>query len=236
MQNYTNLQNLNDFPKKKKDGTQYELSARITELSNQLSPNLKSENQPSTDPKINTTLQFALLAMEEAEKRIKRQETRIKQLESLSVTDELTQLLNRRGFLQQFQLSLSTSRRNKTGGSLMILDLDKFKQINDTYGHLAGDEVLKNVGIAISTVVRESDIVGRIGGDEFSILMPGASPVTVTKRISEIRSAISKVEFSWNHKNLIINGSIGRCDYLGHENEQEILNFADTSMYKQKAS
>ena len=68
----------------------------------------------------------------------------------------------------------------------MILDLDKFKQINDTYGHLAGDDVLKNVGIAISTVVRESDIVGRIGGDEFSILMPGASPVTVTKRISNI--------------------------------------------------
>ena len=236
MQNYTNLQNLNDIPKKKKDGTQYELSARITELSNQLSPNLKSENQPSTDPKINTTLQFALLAMEEAEKRIKRQETRIKQLESLSVTDELTQLLNRRGFLQQFQLSLSTSRRNKTGGSLMILDLDKFKQINDTYGHLAGDDVLKNVGIAISTVVRESDIVGRIGGDEFSILMPGASPVTVTKRISQIRSAISKVKFSWNHKNLIINGSIGRWDYLGHENEQEILDFADISMYKQKAS
>ena len=236
MQNYTNLQKLNDFPKKKKDGTHYELSARITELSNQLSPNLKSENQPSTDLKINTTRQFALLAMEEAEKRIKRQETRIKQLESLSVTDELTQLLNRRGFLQQFQLSLSISRRNKTGGSLMILDLDKFKQINDTYGHLAGDEVLKNVGIAISTVVRESDIVGRIGGDEFSILMPGASPVTVTKRISQIRSAMSKMNFPWNHKNLIISGSIGRYDYLGQENEQEILNFADTSMYKQKAS
>ena len=215
MQNYTNLQRPNDFPKKKKDSTQYELFARITELSNQLSPNVKSENQPSTDSKINTTLQFALLAMEEAEKRIKRQETRIKQLESLSVTDELTQLFNRRGFLQQFQFSLSISRRNKTGGSLMILDLDKFKQINDTYGHSAGDEVLKNVGVAISTVVRESDIVGRIGGDEFSILMPGASPVTVTKRISQIHSAISKVKFSWNHKNLIINGSIGRCDYLG---------------------
>jgi GGDEF domain-containing protein len=66
--------------------------------------------------------------------------------------------------------------------------------------------------------------------------MPGASPVTVTKRISQIRSAISELQFSWNHKKLIISGSIGRCDYLGHENEQEILNFADTSMYKQKAS
>lgn len=236
MQNYTNLQKINDFPHTKKDSAQYNLSARVTELSNLLSPSLKSKNQSSTDLEINTTLQFALLAMEEAEKRIKRQEARIKQLESLSVTDELTQLLNRRGFLQQFQFSLSISRRNKTGGSLMILDLDKFKQINDTYGHLAGDEVLKNVGIAISTVVRESDIVGRIGGDEFSILLPGASPVTVTKRISQIRSAISELQFSWNHKNFIISGSIGRCDYLGHENEQEILNFADTSMYKQKAS
>ena len=84
--------------------------------------------------------------------------------------------------------------------------------------------------------MRESDIVGRIGGDEFSILMPGASPVTVTKRISQIRSAISKMNFPWNHNNLFISGSIGRCDYLGQENEQEILNFADTSMYKQKAS
>ena len=114
MQNYGNLQKPGNFLHRKKDLTQYDLSARITELSNQLSPNLKSENQPSTALKINTTLQFALLAMEEAEKRIKRQETRIKQLESLSVTDELTQLLNRRGFLQQFQLSLSISRRNKT--------------------------------------------------------------------------------------------------------------------------
>ena len=78
----------------------------------------------------------------------------------MSVTDEISQLFNRLGFLQQFQISLSISQRNKTGGSLMILDLDKFKQINDTYGHLAGDDVLKNVGIAISTVVRESDIVG----------------------------------------------------------------------------
>ena len=236
MQNHINLQKPSDFPHRKKDLTQDNLSARITELSNQLSPSLKLKDQLATDSELNTTLQLALLAMEEAEKRIKRQETRIKQLESLSVTDELTQLFNRRGFLQQFQISLSISQRNKTGGSLMILDLDKFKQINDTYGHLAGDEVLKNVGIAISTVVRESDIVGRIGGDEFSILMPGASPVTVTKRISQIRSAMSKMNFPWNHKNLIISGSIGRYDYLGQENEQEILNFADTSMYKQKAS
>ena len=236
MQNYSSLQNFTGLSQVEKEVTQYELSARITELSNLISPSHTSKSQPSTDPEINTTLQFALLAMEEAEKRIKRQEIRIKHLESLAVTDELTQLLNRRGFLQQFQYSLSISRRSNTGGSLMVLDLDKFKQINDTYGHSAGDDVLQNVVISISKVVRESDIVGRIGGDEFSILMPGASPVTVMKRISQIHSAISDINFPWNYKNITIRSSIGRYDYQADENEQEILNLADTNMYEQKVS
>lgn len=234
MQNYSSLQNFTGLSQVEKEVTQYELSARITELSNLISPSHTSKSQPSTDPKITTTLQFALLAMEEAEKRIKRQEIRIKHLESLSVTDELTQLLNRRGFLQQFQYSLSISRRNNTGGSLMILDLDKFKQINDTYGHSAGDDVLQNVGVSIARVVRESDIVGRIGGDEFSILMPGANPMTVRKRISQIHSAIGGMKFPWNYQNITIRASIGRCDYTGQENEHEIFNVADTSMYEQK--
>ena len=236
MQNYSSLQTFTGFSQAENEETRYKLSARITELSNLISPSHTQKGQPSTNLEINTTLQFALLAMEEAEKRIKRQEMRIKHLESLSVTDELTQLLNRRGFLQQFQYSLSISRRNNTGGSLMILDLDKFKQINDTYGHSAGDDVLQNVGVSISKVVRESDIVGRIGGDEFSILMPGASPMTVTKRILQIHSAISEMKFPWNHQNIIIKGSIGRYDYQAQENEQEILNVADNNMYEQKVS
>ncbi len=236
MQNYSSLQTFTGFSQAENEETRYKLSARITELSNLISTSHTPKGQPSTDLEINTTLQFALLAMEEAEKRIKRQEIRIKHLESLSVTDELTQLLNRRGFLQQFQYSLSISRRSNTGGSLMVLDLDKFKQINDTYGHSAGDDVLQNVGFSISKVVRESDIVGRIGGDEFSILMPGASPVTVMKRISQIHSAISDIKFPWNYKNITIRGSIGRYDYQSQENEQEILNLADTNMYEQKVS
>ena len=236
MQNYSSLQTFTGFSQAENEETRYKLSARITELSNLISTSHTPKGQPSTDLEINTTLQFALLAMEEAEKRIKRQEIRIKHLESLSVTDELTQLLNRRGFLQRFQCSLSISRRNNTGGSLMILDLDKFKQINDTYGHSAGDDVLQNVGVSISKVVRESDIVGRIGGDEFSILMPGANSMTVTKRISQIHSAISDMKFPWNYQNITIRGSIGRCDYQSQENEQEILKIADTNMYKQKAS
>ena len=66
--------------------------------------------------------------------------------------------------------------------------------------------------------------------------MPGASPMTVTKRISQIHSAISDMVFPWNYKNITITGSIGRHDYQAQENEQEILNVADTNMYEQKVS
>jgi hypothetical protein len=82
MQNYSSLQNFTGLSQVEKEATPYELSARITELSNLISPSHTPKSQPATDPEINTTLQFALLAMEEAEKRIKRQEIRIQHLES----------------------------------------------------------------------------------------------------------------------------------------------------------
>jgi diguanylate cyclase (GGDEF)-like protein len=82
--------------------------------------------------------------------------------------------------------------------------------------------------------VRDTDFVGRIGGDEFSILMPGATRKTVTSRITRIHTAINKLHFPWNDKNLSIKASIGRYDYASAEKEQDILDYADANMYKQK--
>ena len=109
-------------------------------------------------------LNLALLAMTEAEKRIDRQQKRIKQLEKLSITDELTKLLNRRGFLAQLKRTLSSSKRSGVGGSLVMLDLDRFKNINDRYGHIAGDKLLQKVANSLKLRVRDSDAIGRLGG------------------------------------------------------------------------
>jgi diguanylate cyclase (GGDEF)-like protein len=214
--------------------TSHDLSIPINQLTKMLSPKDLLDKYDQTNTELDKTLKYVLLAMAEAEKRITRQENRIKYLESLSVTDELTQLLNRRGFLMQFRYSLSISRRTKTGGALMILDLDGFKNINDSYGHAAGDNVLEYLGSCLSTNVRDTDFVGRIGGDEFSILMPGATRKTVTSRITRIHNAINKLHFPWNDKNLSIKASIGRYDYGSAEKEQDILDYADANMYKQK--
>jgi diguanylate cyclase (GGDEF)-like protein len=213
----------------------HDLSTIITHLSNIQSYQKITARQPSLDTETEDAINFALIAMAEAEKRIERQKKRIKYLESLSVTDELTQLLNRRGFMKQLRYSLSITRRSKVGGSLMILDLNKFKEINDEYGHSAGDSLLKSIGSCLLEIVRETDVVGRIGGDEFSILMPGAGPGIVTKRINEIHNSINQLKFQWNKKNLHISISIGRCDYDSNDNENQILEVADLSMYRQKA-
>src|SRR5260370_29688258 len=119
-------------------------------------------------------LDWAMATVAEAEERLATLQTRIEYLEGLSVTDELTGLLNRRGFLAQLDRALASARRGGPHGVLMICDLDGFKQINDRHGHLAGDEVLCQVGGLLARHVRRSDTVARLAGDEFAILLVGA--------------------------------------------------------------
>ena len=179
-------------------------------------------------------LNLALLAMTEAEKRIDRQQKRIKQLEKLSITDELTKLLNRRGFLAQLKRTLSSSKRSGVGGSLVMLDLDRFKNINDRYGHIAGDKLLQKVANSLKLRVRDSDTIGRLGGDEFAIILAGLPSSMVSSRIEEIQGAIKHLHFEWENQRISVCASIGRYDYSGTETYIELINLADLNMYDKK--
>ena len=183
---------------------------------------------------VEKALNLALVAMAEAEKRIDRQEKRIKQLEKLSITDELTKLLNRRGFLAQLKRTLSSSKRSGVGGSLVMLDLDRFKNINDRYGHIAGDKLLQKVANSLKLRVRDSDTIGRLGGDEFAIILAGLPSSMVSNRIEEIQDAIKHLHFEWENQTISICASIGRYDYSGTETYIELINLADLSMYDKK--
>ena len=193
---------------------------------------LSSELNDRTE--LEKALNLALLAMTEAEKRIERQQKRIKQLEKLSITDELTKLLNRRGFLTQLKRTLSSSKRNGVGGSLVILDLDRFKNINDRYGHIAGDKLLQKVAYSLKLRVRDSDTIGRLGGDEFAIILAGLPSSMVSSRIDEIQGAINHLHFEWENHKISVSASIGRYDYSGTETYTELINLADLSMYDKK--
>ena len=181
-------------------------------------------------------LRETLDKLSEAEEMIARQQERIAYLESLTMTDELTGLLNRRGFNSHFRRELSVARRNGSGGGvLVVIDLDGFKGINDTHGHLAGDAYLRQVSKLLTTLVRPQDVVARFGGDEFAVLLTGADVETGTQRANQLAETAHSHSLSWNGHALPIRFSIGVRAYGPGDNEDDIIRQADAGMYRNKS-
>jgi diguanylate cyclase (GGDEF)-like protein len=130
----------------------------------------------------------------ELEQEIKERKQAEQRAHELSTRDALTNLLNRRALIQQLEHAVATSDRSGVGFALLFLDLDKFKPINDTYGHEAGDELLRQVAARLTAAVRVADIVARLGGDEFVVLIEGksasANAARVAARSSRLRPAL----------------------------------------------
>ena len=119
-------------------------------------------------------------------------------------------------------------------GSVIMVDLDRFKAVNDTYGHAAGDAVLQAVAECLKNRVRETDTIGRLGGDEFAVLMPGVSREIAEQRADALIRDLNGRSLHWNGVNIPIGASIGLAHYVGDEDEQSILQRADAAMYLSK--
>jgi diguanylate cyclase (GGDEF)-like protein len=180
-------------------------------------------------------LRLALIAMAEAEKRIERQERRIQELENLSNTDELTHLLNRRGFHTNLRRALAFAARSHVKGSIIMIDLNRFKAVNDHYGHAAGDALLQSVAECLRHRVRETDSIGRLGGDEFAILMPGITKEIAEERMRALDHALNGRTLQWNDAQIPISASLGLAHYAEGDDEASVLKRADASMYLNKA-
>lgn len=165
---------------------------------------------------------------------LKAQDQRIAELEALATTDELTQILNKRGFETQLAHELSIAQRHGVGGVMIFVDLDEFKPINDTHGHAAGDEVLKEVSAVLQTQVRQTDYVGRLGGDEFAILLPRSNKRNGVRRAEELDEKLNNASASWNNIEIPIKASCGVHMYTSKAGLSELLDSADKAMYKIK--
>lgn len=158
-------------------------------------------------------------------------------LTHLAFHDVLTDLPNRALFFDRVANGLALAKRNQTRLALMLVDLDKFKPINDIYGHAAGDLVLREAARRMSVCVRASDVVGRVGGDEFVVLLNDVgSEQNAVMVAAKIRGALDH-PFSINDKTLSISSSIGVALYPDHaQNDIELAANADAAMYRAKAS
>jgi diguanylate cyclase (GGDEF)-like protein len=151
--------------------------------------------------------------------------------------DELTGLFNRRYFTEQVEAQLDRARRSRTPVSLIMLDIDHFKRVNDTYGHLAGDLVLKNFAARLKSSVRGYDIVMRYGGEEFAVFMPDNDGKTAKISAERIRRCIEKMTCYYDGHDLKITCSIGVSSVVsGFVTLEELMDTADKAMYKSKTT
>jgi len=147
----------------------------------------------------------------------------------------LTELYNSRQFYSQVEQEIGRSNRYEHPLALLLLDIDLFKDYNDTYGHLEGDKVLQRIGKIITSCLRRMDTAYRYGGEEFTILLPetkAAEAVTVAERI---RTGIYKAKFKpLPGKKISITVSVGVTEYLQNESISEFIQRADQAMYLSK--
>ena len=169
----------------------------------------------------------------------------------LTTTDGLTQVFNKRYFLQQMELELSRCLRYQRDLSLVMLDIDHFKPVNDTYGHLAGDHILKQVAQRISGAIRRGDIFARYGGEEFILLLPEIDVTKAARTAEKIRKVIEAKPFTFDNVAIPVTLSLGVADvkeYMARLSnngiqmtEQDVdpfgfIKIADDRLYRAKES
>lgn len=164
-----------------------------------------------------------------------------RQLESLAFQkdhDPLTNLPNRRLFSQNLEAELQRQERCQSDLSLVILDLDHFKQVNDNYGHACGDEVLKTLAYNLTSLKRPYDVACRLGGEEFALLLPGASALRAKAIVQRILFVMREHTFSSpdGAKNFKVTFSAGIAHLKGGDicKAEQLLELADSAMYKAK--
>jgi diguanylate cyclase (GGDEF)-like protein len=162
---------------------------------------------------------------------------RTEELERLAQTDALTGMLNRGALMKQLTLEIERSKRYHSPLSLLMIDLDHFKAVNDTYGHPAGDSVLVELGVILKGLCRVSDQIGRYGGEEFLIVLPQTNIADGRELAERIRLEVMNHDFCQSLSlKLAVTCSIGVATLKENQSEAELLHLVDEVLYKAKKS
>jgi diguanylate cyclase (GGDEF)-like protein len=172
--------------------------------------------------------------LEEAHAKLSAQQDRLidanSRLEALASLDSLTGLKNRRAFEERLQEEISRARRSKECFALLLLDIDHFKNFNDSFGHPRGDDVLKSVSRVLSRSVRDADFIARYGGEEFAIILPDTDRDAAKLMGERLRVAIE--ENAWDARPITV--SVGAAAWLDGASAESLIDQADRALYRSK--
>ena len=160
---------------------------------------------------------------------------RVAELEAAADTDFLLDIPNRRGFERELQRAIAYMKRYRASGALIVLDVDRLKPINDSFGHAAGDEVLKAIAGALTRQIRASDVVGRLGGDEFALLLWNLSETDAKAKAAIFEQAVDELSFVFRGQHVTAGASAGVALLGPQSDAARALEEADAAMYVRKA-
>ncbi len=193
-------------------------------------------NEPKPPAKARSRSATALLTAEIARlsAELEQSRARIADLEARIDIDPLTGLTNRRGFERELKRAVAYVKRYGTSAAMIFLDLDEFKPVNDRHGHGAGDAVLKAVAAALVRHVRASDVVARIGGDEFVTLLWNLTGPAAEAKAAALEQAVYSTPVRWGASSLVVGASAGVALIGALDTPAELLARADAAMYARK--
>jgi diguanylate cyclase len=171
---------------------------------------------------------------ESSQEKIKKLQDELTQLSETVRLDQLTGVLNRRGLDEAFTAEVSRHKRGGGSLSVALLDIDNFKNLNDTYGHNVGDVALKHLADVVKKTIRPTDIVTRLGGEEFVILLPDTNIEESVITMTRLQRTLTKEYFLGNNERLLITFSAGVALYRKDEEQADVLSRADQAMYLAK--
>ncbi|MFP6729707.1 MAG: GGDEF domain-containing protein [Alphaproteobacteria bacterium] len=185
-------------------------------------------------PKVRAAIMSLMAEVERLRDEVKQSQSRVERLEQLADQDPLAPTANRRAFVREMSRIMAFSQRYGTASSVLYFDVDNLKAVNDTYGHSAGDALLLFIANLLLENIRESDIVGRLGGDEFGVLLAQADKAGANEKAASLAKAVADADFLWQGTKMPLSVSYGAYSFQPGEDVSTALANADKAMYDNK--
>jgi diguanylate cyclase (GGDEF)-like protein len=185
-------------------------------------------------PKVRLALQQLMSEVYSLRQELDEARQRVGYLEQLADQDTLAPVLNRRAFIRELSRMAAFEERYGPAGSVLYFDVNGLKVINDTHGHAAGDEVLKRVSEVLLRDTRASDVVGRLGGDEYGVILAQSGLDAASAKALQLAEAIAAEEVPWQDERLRVSVAYGAHVLSGGQRADDALDAADRAMYANK--
>ena len=199
-----------------------------------LPPSVRGIPEAELTPRVRDTIMAFLREMDGLKQELTQTRTRLDEVEKTADLDAVLPILNRRAFIRELTRYIAFTTRYSTPASLIYFDLNHLKQTNDTLGHAAGDALLAKFAKILLSHVRESDCVGRMGGDEFAILLSHASQSQALKKAMGLADFAAKTPAQWNGHAIPISFAYGAFELKAGDKAEAAIAKADEAMYAQK--